>query len=31
VRKETTFRVMVASRPKVGFWTDGSTGPRNYL
>jgi hypothetical protein len=29
-QKETTFRVMVASRPKVSFRTDGSTSPGNY-
>jgi hypothetical protein len=30
VQKGTTSRVMVASRPKVSFWPDGSTNPRNY-
>jgi hypothetical protein len=29
-RKGTTSRVMVANRPKVSFWPDGSTSPRNY-
>jgi hypothetical protein len=26
----TTSRVMVASRPKLSFWPDGSTSPGNY-
>jgi hypothetical protein len=30
VRKGTTWRVMVASRPEVCSWSDGSTTPRNY-
>jgi hypothetical protein len=30
MQKGTTSRMMVASRPKVGFWPDGSTSPRNY-
>jgi hypothetical protein len=29
-RGKTTLRVMVASRPKVIFWPDGSTSPGNY-
>jgi hypothetical protein len=29
-RKGTAWRVMVASRPKVSFWPDGSTSPGNY-
>jgi hypothetical protein len=28
--KETTSRVMMASRPKVSFWPDGNTSPGNY-
>jgi hypothetical protein len=30
VQKGTTSRVMVASKPKVSFWPDGSTNPGNY-
>jgi hypothetical protein len=30
MRKGTTSRVMVASRPRVRFWTDGGTSPRSY-
>jgi hypothetical protein len=30
MQKGTTARVMVASRPKVSFWADDSTSPRNY-
>jgi hypothetical protein len=30
LRKGTTLRVMVASRPKVSFWPGGSTSPGNY-
>jgi hypothetical protein len=30
VRKGTILRVMVAGRPKVSFWPDGSTSPGNY-
>jgi hypothetical protein len=30
-RKGTTSRVMVASMPKVTFWPDGNTSPRNYI
>jgi hypothetical protein len=30
VRKGTTSRVMVTSRPKISFWPDGSTSPRYY-
>jgi hypothetical protein len=30
LQKGTTFRVLVASRPKVSFWPDGSTSPWNY-
>jgi hypothetical protein len=29
MQKGTTLRVMVASKPKVSFWPDGSTSPRN--
>jgi hypothetical protein len=28
--KGTTASLIVASRPKVSFWRDGSTGPGNY-
>jgi hypothetical protein len=28
--KGTTLRLMVVSRPKVSFWPDCSTCPRNY-
>jgi hypothetical protein len=30
-RKGTISRVMVASRPKVSFWPDGSTSTRNFF
>jgi hypothetical protein len=30
VQKRTTSRVMVASRPKVSLWPEGSTSPGNY-
>jgi hypothetical protein len=30
MRMRTTSRVMVASRPKVRFWPNGSTSPGNY-
>jgi hypothetical protein len=30
VLKDTTSMLMVASRPKVSFWSDGSTNIRNY-
>jgi hypothetical protein len=30
VQKVTTLRVMVTSRPKLSFWRDDSTSPRNY-
>jgi hypothetical protein len=30
VWKGTTLRVMVPSRPKVSFWPDGNSSPRNY-
>jgi hypothetical protein len=29
-RKGATSRVMVASRPKISFWPDGTTSPPNY-
>jgi hypothetical protein len=30
VRQGFTSKVVVASRPKVSFWPDGSTSPGNY-
>jgi hypothetical protein len=30
LRKGTTSRAMVASKPKISFWSDDSTSPGNY-